>query len=59
VTLTVKVFFDDNTDKSERHKLISLKYCHKILFFNAFLQVLQKQEGVGGFFDLLKGTDDE
>lgn len=24
-----------------------------------FLQVLQKQEGVGGFFDLLKGTDDE
>jgi len=24
-----------------------------------FLQVLQKQEGVGGFFDLLKGTNDE
>ncbi len=32
VTLTVKVFFDDNTDKSERHKLISLKYWQNPIF---------------------------
>ncbi len=34
-------FLDDNTEKSERHKLILFKYCRKILFFNAILQVLQ------------------